>query len=215
MHEARKADGRAFGELLRQAVSSSLRLIIIVGGLVVFFSVMLELLVQTGWLGGLYAITEQLLLYTGFPPALSHSLVGGLFEVTLGTKEAGAAGISIPLVYKAAAAAFVLSWGGLSVHAQIMSVLSNTPMRYGPFLFARAIHALIAPILVLVLWLPMMGGSEWPVLFQNGSKPELFLYTPDWTQILFSGIGVLGVVLLLLLILSLMSPFFLPRRMKK
>jgi sporulation integral membrane protein YlbJ len=79
MHEARKADGRAFGELLRQAISSSLRLIIIVGGLVVFFSVMMELLVHTGWLGGLYAITEQLLLYTGFPPALSHSLVGGLF----------------------------------------------------------------------------------------------------------------------------------------
>lgn len=67
MHEARKADGRAFGELLRQSVSSSLRLIIIVGGLVVFFSVMMELLIQTGWLSGLYAITEQLLLYTGFP----------------------------------------------------------------------------------------------------------------------------------------------------
>lgn len=67
MHEARKADGRAFGELLHQAVSSSLRLIIIVGGLVVFFSVMMELLVQTGWLGALYAITEQMLLYMGYP----------------------------------------------------------------------------------------------------------------------------------------------------
>lgn len=215
MHEARKADGRAFGELLRQAISSSLRLIIIVGGLVVFFSVMMELLVHTGWLGGLYAITEQLLLYTGFPPALSHSLVGGLFEVTLGAKEAGGAGISIPLVYKAAAAAFVLSWGGLSVHAQIMSVLSNTPMRYGPFLFARAIHALIAPILVLLLWIPMMGDLESPVLFQTGVMPELSLYTPDWGQILFSGAAVWGGIILLLLMLSLMSPFFLPRRMKK
>ncbi|MHA7581882.1 sporulation integral membrane protein YlbJ [Paenibacillus vandeheii] len=215
MHEARKADGRAFGELLRQAISSSLRLIIIVGGLVVFFSVMMELLVHTGWLGGLYAITEQLLLYTGFPPALSHSLVGGLFEVTLGAKEAGGAGISIPLVYKAAAAAFVLSWGGLSVHAQIMSVLSSTPMRYGPFLFARAIHALIAPILVLLLWIPMMGDLESPVLFQTGVMPELSLYKQDWGQILFSGAAVSGGIILLLLMLSLMSPFFLPRRMKK
>lgn len=215
MHEARKADGRAFGELLRQAISSSLRLIIIVGGLVVFFSVMMELLVHTGWLGGLYAITEQLLLYTGFPPALSHSLVGGLFEVTLGAKEAGGAGISIPLVYKAAAAAFVLSWGGLSVHAQIMSVLSSTPMRYGPFLFARAIHALIAPILVLLLWIPMMGDLESPVLFQTGVMPELSLYKQDWGQILFSGAAVSGGIILLLLMLSLLSPFFLPRRMKK
>ncbi|MGC5775167.1 sporulation integral membrane protein YlbJ [Paenibacillus pabuli] len=215
MHEARKADGRAFGELLRHAVSSSLRLIIIVGGLVVFFSVMMELLVQTGWLGGLYAMTEQLLQYTGLPPALSHSLVGGLFEVTLGAKEAGSAGPTIPLVYKAAAAAFVLSWGGLSVHAQIMSVLSNTPMRYGPFLFARAIHALIAPILVLLLWIPMMGDTGRPVFLQTDVMPELFPYTPDWGQILFSGAAVFGGVLLLLLMLSLISPLFLPRRIKK
>ena len=80
----------------------------------------------------------------GLPPSLSHSLVGGLFEVTLGAKEAGAAATSIPLVFKVAAAAFVLSWGGLSVHAQIMSVLSNTPMRYGPFYwlgqYTRQLH---------------------------------------------------------------------------
>ncbi|QOS81044.1 sporulation integral membrane protein YlbJ [Paenibacillus sp. JNUCC31] len=215
MHEARMADGRAFGELLRHAVSSSLRLIIIVGGLVVFFSVMMELLVQTGSLGGLYAITEQLLQYTGLPPALSHSIVGGLFEVTLGAKEAGSAGSSIPLVYKAAAAAFVLSWGGLSVHAQIMSVLSNTPMRYGPFLFARAIHALIAPILVLLLWNPMMGETGSPVFLQTGVKPESFAYTPDWGQNLFSGAAVFAGVLLFLLMLSLISPLFLPRRVKK
>ncbi|MEC0123059.1 sporulation integral membrane protein YlbJ [Paenibacillus pabuli] len=215
MHEARKADGRAFGELLRHAVSSSLRLIIIVGGLVVFFSVMMELLVQTGWLGGLYAMTERLLQYTGLPPALSHSLVGGLFEVTLGAKEAGSAGPTIPLVYKAAAASFVLSWGGLSVHAQIMSVLSNTPMRYGPFLFARAIHALIAPILVLLLWIPMMGDTGRPVFLQTRVMPELFSYTPDWGQILFSGAAVFGGMLLLLLMLSLISPLFLPRRVKK
>ena len=61
------ADGRAFGELLRQAVSSSLRLIIIVGGLVVFFSVMMELLVQTGSLGVLYQMTEQLLTFMNLP----------------------------------------------------------------------------------------------------------------------------------------------------
>lgn len=211
MHEARKADGRAFGELLRQAISSSLRLIIIVGGLVVFFSVMLELLVQTGWLAGLYGITEQLLRHSGLPPSLSPSLVGGLFEVTLGNKEAGSAGAAIPLVYKVAAAAFVLSWGGLSVHAQIMSVLSNTPMRYGPFLFARAIHALVAPLLVLLLWTPMMGRSSLPVLMQPGFIPSLSTYAPDWGLIFMTGIIVFASIIILLLFLTLLSYFFNPR----
>jgi uncharacterized protein involved in cysteine biosynthesis len=63
--------------------------------------------------------------------------------------------------------------------------------------------------------MPMMGDLEWPVLFQNGAIPELSPYTPDWGQILFSGAAVFGGVILLLLMLSLMSPLFLARRMKK
>ena len=216
MHEARMADGRAFGELLRQAVSSSLRLIIIVGGLVVFFSVMMELLVQTGSLGLLYQMTEQLLTFMNLPPALSQSLVGGLFEVTLGAKEAGGAGTAVPLVYKAAAAAFVLSWGGLSVHAQIMSILSNTPMRYGPFLFARAIHALIAPILVLLMWTPIMGQSAWPAISETSSSPvATSIYSPDAGQIIFFGFMILGSVLLMLLFFSLLRALLFPGRFQK
>ncbi|MET3940017.1 sporulation integral membrane protein YlbJ [Paenibacillus sp. PvP094] len=217
MHEARMADGRAFGELLRQAVSSSLRLIIIVGGLVVFFSVMMELLVQTGSLGVLYQMTEQLLTFMNLPPALSQSLVGGLFEVTLGAKEAGGAGTAVPLVYKAAAAAFVLSWGGLSVHAQIMSILSNTPMRYGPFLFARAIHALIAPVLVLLLWIPLMGQAAWPAISETSSSPvaTAAIYSPDAGQIIWFGFVILGGVLLLLLFFSLLRILLFPRRFQK
>ena len=216
MHEARLADGRAFGELLRQAVSSSLRLIIIVGGLVVFFSVMMELLVQTGSLGVLYQMTEQLLTFMNLPPALSQSLVGGLFEVTLGAKEAGGAGSAVPLVYKAAAAAFVLSWGGLSVHAQIMSILSNTPMRYGPFLFARAIHAVIAPILVLLLWVPIMGPTAWPAISETSSSPvATVIYSPDAGQIILFGFVILGGVLLLLLFFSLLRALLFPGRFQK
>ncbi|PAF29029.1 sporulation integral membrane protein YlbJ [Paenibacillus sp. 7516] len=216
MHEARMADGRAFGELLRQAVSSSLRLIIIVGGLVVFFSVMMELLVQTGSLGVLYQMTEQLLTFMNLPPALSQSLVGGLFEVTLGAKEAGGAGTAIPLVYKAAAAAFVLSWGGLSVHAQIMSILSNTPMRYGPFLFARAIHALIAPLLVLLLWIPLMGQSAWPAISETSSSPvATAIYSPNAGQMIWFGFEILGGVLLLLLFFSLLRALLFPGRFQK
>ncbi|MFK0525783.1 sporulation integral membrane protein YlbJ [Paenibacillus illinoisensis] len=216
MHEARMADGRAFGELLSQAVSSSLRLIIIVGGLVVFFSVMMELLVQTGSLGVLYQMTEQLLTFMNLPPSLSQSLVGGLFEVTLGAKEAGGAGTAAPLVYKAAAAAFVLSWGGLSVHAQIMSILSNTPMRYGPFLFARAIHALIAPVLVLLLWVPLMGQSAWPVISETSASPlTTAIYSPNAGQIIWFGFMILGGVLLLLLFFSLLRVLLFPGRFQK
>ncbi|MEC0239210.1 sporulation integral membrane protein YlbJ [Paenibacillus dokdonensis] len=158
MHQARMQDGRSMGEMLRQAVESSLKLIIVVGGLVVFFSVFLELLTQAGVMRILYFILDQMLTAVGFPPSLSEALVGGLFEVTLGARSAGEAASSVPLPYKAAAAAFILSWGGLSVHAQIASILHATNLRYLPFMIARLIHAILAAFLVMLLWNPLMGS---------------------------------------------------------
>ncbi|WP_420848717.1 sporulation integral membrane protein YlbJ [Paenibacillus antarcticus] len=160
MHKARVADGRNVGELIQEAIQSSLKLIIVVGGLVVFFSVFLELLTQANIMMGLYFIIEHALSFMGMPPALSKSLVGGIFEVTLGARYAGEPITSIPLSFKVASAAFILSWGGLSVHAQIASILHSTNLRYWPFMMARFIHGILAACLVLVLWKPIAGGLD-------------------------------------------------------
>ncbi|GIO32039.1 MULTISPECIES: sporulation integral membrane protein YlbJ [Paenibacillus] len=178
MHRARMEDGRAIGEMLRQAVESSLKLIIVVGGLVVFFSVFLELLTQAGVMKNLYFVLEYLLKAAGFPASLSEALVGGLFEVTLGARSAGEAAASIPLPFKAAAAAFILSWGGLSVHAQIASILHATNLRYLPFMFARLIHAVLAAGLVLVLWNPVMGRILPAPAFQQALPDPGFAWAP-------------------------------------
>ncbi|MFC4811070.1 sporulation integral membrane protein YlbJ [Paenibacillus sp. GCM10023250] len=151
MHEARLQDGRSLGTLLQDAVQAALRLMIVVGGLVVVFSVVMELLRQTGGIGVLAAAIRLLLGFAGMPDALSDAVVSGLFEVTLGARAAGeAAGGG--LAHQAAIAAFVLSWAGLSVHAQVASLLSRTDLRYKPFLLARLLHGLIAAALIYALW---------------------------------------------------------------
>jgi len=159
MHAAREQDGRDLGTLLRQAIQSSLQLIIVVGGLVVFFSVFLELWTRAGVMPALTEVISLLLSLVGMPESLSTAIVGGLFEVTLGARYAGEAGAAIPLPYKAAAAAFILSWGGLSVHAQIISILNSTNLRYFPFAVARLIHGVIAATAVFLLWRIVMGSS--------------------------------------------------------
>ncbi|MGG4341146.1 sporulation integral membrane protein YlbJ [Paenibacillus lautus] len=159
MHAAREQDGRDLGTLVRQAIQSSLQLIIVVGGLVVFFSVFLELWTRAGAMPALTEVISLLLSLVGMPESLSTAIVGGLFEVTLGARYAGEAGAAIPLPYKAAAAAFILSWGGLSVHAQIISILNSTNLRYFPFVIARLIHGVIAATAVLLLWRSVMGSS--------------------------------------------------------
>ncbi|WP_068783416.1 sporulation integral membrane protein YlbJ [Paenibacillus phocaensis] len=158
MHEARLQDGRSLGELLRQAVVSSLQLMTVVGGLVVFFSVILEVLTASGFMSSLYAGFRHLLPLLGLPSQLAEPLMGGLFEVTLGAKAA-AAPEGVPLMFKAAAAAFILSWGGLSVHAQVASILNGADLRYFPFLVARFSHAVLSAGLLLLIWNPLMGAA--------------------------------------------------------
>lgn len=168
MHEARIQDGRSLGELLRQAVASSLQLMTVVGGLVVFFSVILEVLTAAGFMSSLYAGFRHLLPLLGLPSPLAEPLMGGLFEVTLGAKAA-AAPQGIPLMFMAATAAFILSWGGLSVHAQVASILNSSDLRYFPFLLARFLHAVLSAGLLLLIWNPLMGSAPaWGI-----ASPEL------------------------------------------
>ena len=107
MQQARMEDGRSVGTLLRQAIISSLKLIMVVGGLVVFFSVFLQSLMLSGLMTQLNSFVATMLRTAGFPVLLTDAITGGIFEVTLGARAAGQTE-GTPLVFKAAAAAFVL-----------------------------------------------------------------------------------------------------------
>ncbi|MNC24724.1 Sporulation integral membrane protein YlbJ [compost metagenome] len=204
MAEARQRDGRSVGELLKGAVQSSLQLIIVVGGLVVFFNVLMELMDRAGIMSALFSFTGSLLSLAGFPAELSAALVSGLFEVTLGARSAGAATASVPLQFKVAAAAWVLSWGGLSVHAQVASILNGTGLRYLPFLAARLVHAFLSAGLVLLLWKPVthsglgMAPSAAPAV--AGFPPPIsgFAASLSWLGMLLATALLLSFLMLLL-----------------
>lgn len=154
MHEARLKDGRPLGLMLQQAVGNAIQIVFVVGGLVVFFSVVMEVLSSAHIMGYFHIIIDSILRLFGVPVELSQAVANGFFEVTLGSKTAGGAAGS-PLMYKVAIAAWVLSWAGLSVHAQIVSLLQRTNLRYLPFAAARFIHGLLAASLVFLLWEPL------------------------------------------------------------
>ena len=52
---------------------------------------------------------------------------------------------------------FFISFGGFSVHTQIMNILNKKRVRYLPFLFARVIHGVISAIIAIVLFHLMDG----------------------------------------------------------
>lgn len=203
MHAARLLDGRAIGTLLREAVESSLKLMIVVGGLVVFFSVIMEMLSASSVLQLWNTILSSILQLLGLPETLSTVFSSGLFEVTLGAKSAAGdtvAGTHLQIV----AAAWVLSWAGLSVHAQVASILNQTDLRYVPFLCARFIHSLLAAVGAYFLF-PLLNGSvsELPTWLTLSAYQNQSGWTAAWDNIYSGGFVFIGILIIFTIAASL------------
>lgn len=78
----------------------------------------------------------------------NQSILNGFIEMTQGLKYVGL--LNIPLKLKTIISTLIISFGGLSVHMQVISILSDTKIKYLPFLTARVLHALIAGLLVFI-----------------------------------------------------------------
>lgn len=80
----------------------------------------------------------------------NQSILNGIVEMTQGLKYVGL--LNIPLKLKTIISTLIISFGGFSVHMQIISILSDTKIKYLPFLTARVLHALISSILTYLLF---------------------------------------------------------------
>lgn len=154
MLEARRRDGRPFGRLLGDAAANAFQTLLVIGGLMIVFSVMLRLL----GVAALSLAPDLLQLADpapfGLPAELARGTIAALFEVHLGAYALVANG-GVPQAWAAALVSAAVAWGGLSIHAQAAGFTGGTDLRYAPFLLGRILHALLAAAAALMLWDPL------------------------------------------------------------
>ena len=80
---------------------------------------------------------------------ISNAVISGILELTQGIKYVSL--LSIDMKIKGALITFFLSFGGISVHMQIMSIISDTKIKYKPFFIARIIHSIISTTIAYLL----------------------------------------------------------------
>ncbi|MBR1377490.1 MAG: hypothetical protein IJ565_06755 [Bacilli bacterium] len=81
---------------------------------------------------------------------LTTSILNGLLEMTSGLKYVSM--LTISLKYKTMLSTMMISFGGLAIHVQIYSIISNTNIKYIPYLIARILHTAISGLLVFILF---------------------------------------------------------------
>lgn len=183
MHTARLEDGRSLGKLLGDSVSNAIQTLMMIGGTMIVFSVLLGVLDTAGIVGLLADAVSAAVPVLSSPADSVRSMLSGLLELHIGTNRLSASQ-GMPDAATAALIGAALAWSGAAVHLQVQTAVRHTDFRYVSFLLSRLLHAGLAVVLTFVLWRPLTGWLsriQPSFLPENGADPVQPVALDAWS----------------------------------
>ncbi len=129
-----------------QVVSESMNSILQIGGYIVLFSVLSNIMLELELNLLLFRLQKQYLPWFIQEQTLFTSLLTGLFETTVASELAATSSQQLHEIL--AVILLALGWGGLSIHAQIMTVISETDLGLINFFLTRLLHGKLSVIML-------------------------------------------------------------------
>ncbi len=148
-----RTEQQPLGKLLGESVASSVTKLINIGGFIILFAVIIRLLNEAGVIAQIAAAIGLVLVPLGFAPDILTALASGFFEMTIGNKLASEAAATE--LQQLMAVGMILGWSGLSIHAQVASMIAQTDLRMGIFVATRITHAMLAACLTWLFYQPI------------------------------------------------------------
>jgi sporulation integral membrane protein YlbJ len=156
MLEYRKKDGRPIGVLMGDAVKNSMSLVLMIGGFIILFSVITAILKISGMLSLLSQAICLAFHFLHLDPNVVSGLLIGMLEMTNGINQC--ATLDIALVQKLMMISFMLGFGGLSINAQVLSVIAGTNLRFGLYTIVKLFQGTAAAAYAYLLF--GMSGAQ-------------------------------------------------------
>ncbi len=153
LHETRMQEKRPIGKLLGDAIVSSIQTLLMIGGFIILFSVLNKMITVFHITAALSFIMQHILSFFQLTTEFSIPILSGMFEMTLGSQMISQI-TETPLLQQAMVTSFILAFSGLSIQAQVASILAETDIRFKPYFFARIIQSILAPIFTFIFWKP-------------------------------------------------------------
>lgn len=121
-----------FITILIKSINNAIKTMFLIYGIIIFTSLLTNI------------ITINLNL-----SSFTKSILTGILEMTQGLKLI--ANENLPIILKATIMTFFLSFGGISIHMQVMGILAEYKVNYYIYLLARIMHASIASLLIYLI----------------------------------------------------------------
>lgn len=188
LHTARLAEKRPLGQILSDAVMSSVQTLFMIGGFIILFSVFSQMLAVVHVTDLLSIGIGSILKTMHLPPELDLAMIAGLFEITLGSQLTGSQEVS--MLAKTIVVSFILGFSGFSVQAQVAGILAATDIRFKPFFFARLLHGIYAAVFAFLLFKPLYVSKADMALpagaFETSEQVVMFS-SMLWNQLVSAG----------------------------
>lgn len=192
------------GTILGEAIRNSINVMLSIGGFIILFSVIINILIEIGFISSLSVFASQLLSPLGISREMISAILSGFIEMTTGTSMISKAA-STTLQGQLAAVSLLLGWAGLSVHFQVYSIVSKTDISIKPYLIGKMLQGVFAAIYIsIALRLPFTA----PLIV----KSVLSVITPfsnfTWYNALIYSAQNVFISFIILLILTAISLVF-------
>lgn len=128
------------GGIIGNSISSSINTILLIGGFVVLFSVIISIMQTSQLLNILSNCFSHLFKLLNIPPEFSSGIISGILELTNGLNiicNIPCKQLSINIIV----ASFLLGLGGISILLQVWSTIAKTDLSIKPYIIGKLLHA--------------------------------------------------------------------------
>lgn len=159
------------GEVLSDSILNAVHTIVIIGGFVVLFSVIISILNNCGFFNIIAVLLAPFFKNLNLSPSFISPIISGIIELTNGLSSVCSISnkaISVNIIVSA----FLLGFGGFSVLLQVLSITSKSDISIKAYFIGKLLQGTIACILtyVVIHIFPVFNLDIVPIFSQNVDK---------------------------------------------
>ncbi|MBR1802642.1 MAG: hypothetical protein IJ777_01535 [Clostridia bacterium] len=133
------------GEILGKSIQSATSSVLLIGGFIVIFSVILSICQQSGLLDVISQMVTPMTSYIGIPSVLLKPLLSGLIELTNGVNLVATTPIKA-ISFNMIGCAFLLGFGGICVLLQVFSITSKAHLSIKKYVIGKLLQGTFAAL---------------------------------------------------------------------
>jgi sporulation integral membrane protein YlbJ len=145
-----KNTNNSFGQIFSESVKRGMEVLFIIGGYIILLSVLIQIIKHGNIIEPLTVKIRTIPLLSSLDKKIYTALLSGLIEITVGCRELSSIE-SLTFKSQAIFTSFIISWSGLSIHAQSLSIISKTDLNCGIYIFSKIIHSFYSAFLAFIL----------------------------------------------------------------